>query len=1044
MHESDLLSDIRRPWWQPRSLATKLVLAIVTATCALLILTVWVSYDAARRGLEEQTRSEAIKQVQATASTLDSYVDRVAVLIRGIAARQESIGVEPDVRTISYLSHLLDGISPEEAYGVYVAFAEPGRAAEGVRAMQWVDRLSQPNPVAAGDEPRNPTLEWYRGPVQSGKLHVSEPFFDRDGSLTLLLSVTKPFFDADNRLAGVVGADLSLDLIQAIIGQVRFRPGAAASSGEYAFLVSREGKVISHPKLQGTFAHRAADLVEGRAIAAKPEGWTVLNENGVNRHLFWSTAPLTGWKIALNLPESVIVAPARGLAVRTLIVATLSVLGMIGLVLVVARLVIEPVRRLTGITAEVAAENYGRVGELAASARRADELGQLARGFQKMIRAVSSRETSLKQAEESLARREMYFRSLIESTTDVVTIFDREGVVRYVSPSCEPVLGLAPDQYAGGSGFVTLPPPDRVKAEAALRAVTETPNGIRRLEVRSCHGGDGRLRIVEATLHNQLENPAVAGVVVNLRDVTERKQVEGLAKDKQAAEAASKAKSAFLASMSHELRTPLNAIIGYSEMLTEEAEAEGLDSMTPDLNKIRSAGKHLLELINAVLDISKIEAGKMDLFLETFAVDKLMQDVAAIIQPLAQKNGNRLVVSLGNALGNMHADSTKVRQPLFNLLSNACKFTEKGQVTLAAERRGEEIEFRVTDTGIGMTPEQSAKLFQAFTQADASISGKFGGTGLGLAISQHFCRMMGGDVRVESTAGQGTTFFVTLPVQVVVKKPEPSLNDTNPGTSAVASEAAPRGKVLVIDDDPAVHDIVRRALGKEGYRVLAAASGEEGLRLAAAEQPDVITVDAMMPVMDGWTVLSRLKNDAALQTIPVVMLTIIEDKSLAFSLGASAYLTKPIDRESLAATVASLCKVSGEALIVDDDPAATDLLSRALTGAGWAVATAQDGAAALARLEQQRPHVIVLDLMMPVMDGFAFLREKRRRAEWDAIPVVVMTERELTEGEQRELNESVAQILRKGVNSRTDLLRILSQQLASASRRKYHAQVAAG
>ena len=1029
-------SVIQSPaWWQPRSLSSKLVLYFVAATSAVLILTMWVSYDTARRRLEEQTRSEAIKQVQATASTLDSYVDRVAVLIRGIAARQESIGNEPDEKTISYLSHLLDTITPEEAYGVYVAF-ENGEG--GIRTMQWVDRLSQPNSVTGPDEYRDAKLEWFQGPIRSGKLHVSEPFFDREGSLALLLSVTKPFFDSDNKRIGVVGADLSLDLIQAIVGSIRFRPNDAAS-GDYAFLISRDGKIVSHPRFPGALSRGARDIEEGRVVGGKPEGSSILYAQGERRHLFWSTAPLTGWKIAINIPDSVIVAPARQLAVRNGAVALLSVLGMILLVRLVARRVTGPVRDLTGITAEVAAENYSRVDELAASARRFDELGQLARGFQTMVREVSTREARLKQAEEELARSEMYFRSLIESTSDVVAIFDAQGKVLYASPSCERVLGLRPAAYVGANGFSTLALSDKAAAAAALDDVGARPGGLKRLELKARHPG-GSTHIIEATLHNLLDNPAVNGVVVNLRDVTERKQMEGLAKEKDAAQAASRAKSSFLASMSHELRTPLNAIIGYSEMLAEEAEDSGLDTMTPDLNKIRSAGKHLLELINAVLDISKIEAGKMDLHLESFSVDKMMQDVAAIIQPLAQKNANKLTVSYSGDLGKMRADLTKVRQTLFNLLSNACKFTKEGEVRLSAERRGDVIEFRVADTGIGMTPEQTARLFQAFTQADSSVASKFGGTGLGLVISQHFCHMMGGDVRLESAPGKGTTFFVTLPVEVVEK------NQAGAPSADTESEAAESIRtVLVIDDDSNVHELVRRTITKEGFRVLTASGGEEGLRLARLHRPDAITLDAMMPGEDGWAVLSRLKQDPDLAPIPVVMMTIIDDKSLAMSLGASAYLNKPIDRDALIACVHRLCRVRDLALVVEDDAPSREILVRTLRADGWTVQEAASGEAAVGLLDEPPPGVILLDLTLSAIDGFTFLERLRDRPAWAQVPVVIVTGQELSAADRTRLNGcAVSQILQKGEYSRDELLRVVSAELMAGLKKRRHAQTSIG
>ena len=927
---------------------------------------------------------------------------------------------------------LLDTISPEEAYGVYVAF---GDDAGGVRDMQWVDRISQPNAVQTSSEYRNTGLEWYQGPVKTGKLHVSEPFFDRDGSLTLLLSVTKPFFDADNKQAGVVGADLALDLIQAIVTQIRFRPNAP-KSGDYAFLVSRAGKIVSHPQHGGGLTRAADEIDEGRAIASKPEGWAVIEQRGERRHLFWSTAPLTGWKIALNIPESVIVAPARDLAFRNGAVAALSVIAMIFLVQLVARRVTEPVAHFTSVTAEVAAENYRRADELDATARRVDELGQLARGFQTMVREVSTRETRLKQAEEQLARSEMYFRSLIESTSDVVAIFDARGTVLYASPSCERVLGLPPGNYVGSNGFSAFASADSAVGRAALSQVVAA-GGLRRLELKAPHR-DGSTHIVEATLHNLLDNPAVAGVVVNLRDVTERKQMEGLTMEKDAAQAANQAKSSFLASMSHELRTPLNAIIGYSEMLAEEAEADGLDTMTTDLNKIRSAGKHLLELINAVLDISKIEAGKMELYLETFAVDKMMQDVAAIIQPLAQKNGNKLVVSYAGDLGKMKADMTKVRQTLFNLLSNACKFTEKGQVVLSAERHRDTFEFRVTDTGIGMTPEQVSRLFQAFAQADSSISGKFGGTGLGLVISQRFCQMMGGDIRLESAPGKGTSFFVILPVEVAESKAvEPEAPEgSGPGSL---------GTVLVIDDDLTVHDLVRRNLSKEGFAVIAAANGAEGLRKARESMPGAITLDAMMPGEDGWAVLTRLKADPELSAIPVVMMTIVEDKSLAFSLGASEYLTKPIDRDRLVGVITRLCRVRDVVLVIESDPAGREILSRTLRSDGWTVEETGSGPDAVDRLEQPPPGLILLGVAAPGTASIELLERIRQHPGWQQVPVVaIVTGGDLSEAGRLSLDAGASRILKSGVYTRGELLSAIQKELLAGRKKGRHAQVATG
>jgi signal transduction histidine kinase len=387
---------------------------------------------------------------------------------------------------------------------------------------------------------------------------------------------------------------------------------------------------------------------------------------------------------------------------------------------------------------------------------------------------------------------------------------------------------------------------------------------------------------------------------------------------KDAAEAANRAKSAFLANMSHELRTPLNAIIGYSEMLEEDAEASGNAGFVSDLQKIRSAGKHLLGLINDVLDLSKVEAGKMKLYLETFEVARVVEDVVSTAKPLMEKNGNTLEVRCAADVGQLREDITKVRQVLLNLLSNAAKFTEKGTVALEVTREndvaGTWVVFRVRDTGIGMTPGELGKLFQAFTQADGSTQRKYGGTGLGLALSRKFCVMMGGDINALSEPGKGSTFTMRLPgdvenvdgettsVHVSLKK-RISQMVRLPGAAPAAVPAAvpaPLQRMLVIDDDPSVCELMTRLCGKEGYEVVTAATGEEGLKLARERRPNLITLDVVMPGMDGWAVLKTLKSDPQLSAIPVVMITIADDRQRGMALGAADYLVKPVDRNLLA------------------------------------------------------------------------------------------------------------------------------------------------
>ena len=493
---------------------------------------------------------------------------------------------------------------------------------------------------------------------------------------------------------------------------------------------------------------------------------------------------------------------------------------------------------------------------------------------------------------------------------------------------------------------------------------------------------------------------------------------------KDAAESANRTKSTFLANMSHELRTPMNAIIGYSEMLLEEAEDLDQQSFSPDLQKIRNAGKHLLALINDILDLSKIEAGKMTLYLESFPLREMINDVVGTVQPLLDKNANRLEVRADASLGTMRADLTKVRQTLFNLLSNASKFTEKGLITLAAHRdahpAGDRIRISVSDTGIGMSDEQLGRLFQAFTQADASTTRKYGGTGLGLVISRKFCQIMGGDIAVKSTPNVGTTFTIELPAEVrELTEPLPAAAaQARPGARIASSKT-----VLIIDDDPDAAELMARTLERNGFATIRATKGGEGIELARTKKPDAITLDVMMPGMDGWSVLSVLKGDPDTADIPVVMVTMLQDRQLGYALGAADFLTKPVDAAKLRDIISRHAGKPGErVLVVEDDPANLDMLSRLLKKEGFEVMAAENGSAALEQLALHIPSLILLDLMMPVMDGFEFLSVIAREPQLAGIPVVVVTAKDLTPGERERLNGSVEQIFQKGALDRDKLL----------------------
>jgi signal transduction histidine kinase/CheY-like chemotaxis protein len=523
-----------------------------------------------------------------------------------------------------------------------------------------------------------------------------------------------------------------------------------------------------------------------------------------------------------------------------------------------------------------------------------------------------------------------------------------------------------------------------------------------------------------------------------LRDVNAQ-----LASSETRALAATEAKSQFLANMSHELRTPLNAIIGYSELVQEELEEIGQMQVIPDLKKIHSAAKHQLGLINDILDLSKIEAGKMTLFLEVFDIGQTVQDVAATVRPLVTMNDNRFDVECPAGLGSMRADQTKVRQILFNLISNATKFTQRGSVRLEISRvangdgaiagggrpcpdanHSPTIIFKVTDTGIGMSPEQIGRLFQAFSQAESSTTRKYGGTGLGLAISKKFCQMMGGELTAASELGKGSTFTVTLPTEVRDTQ-GPARPAVSHGSGATPLTSGPSGSaILVIDDEAAARDLVQRALTKEGYQVRTATSGSEGLTLARQLKPAAITLDVMMPGMDGWAVLTVLKADPLTADIPVIMLTVVDEKNLGFALGATDYLVKPIEWERLLAVLHKLRRhpAGSQVLVIEDDPETREMLRRAIQKQGWEVVEAENGRVGLERVAANAPGVILLDLMMPEMDGFEFMQELRRKPECSHIPVIVVTAKDLSDEERRRLNGHVIQIIAKGGHTTRELL----------------------
>ena len=488
---------------------------------------------------------------------------------------------------------------------------------------------------------------------------------------------------------------------------------------------------------------------------------------------------------------------------------------------------------------------------------------------------------------------------------------------------------------------------------------------------------------------------------------------------------ASDQKTKFFANMSHELRTPLNAILGYGEMLYEDCEDLGYDDLLPDLKKITSSGTHLLSLINNILDLSKIEAGKMELFVTNFEIENMIQTIKDVSEPLAAKNDNGFVINLDGAMGSMSQDETKLRQCLTNFLSNGFKFTKNGTVTLDVKSRIEGdvefVDFAVIDTGAGMSPEGVVKVFEEYTQAERSTSANYGGTGLGLPISKKFAEIMGGDVVVTSEEGVGSVFTMSVP------RVCPEYNEDEVEGNVINLDDQDN-LVVLVDDDVAMHDLIKRTISKLNLTLLGATNSEKGMELIREVKPKLILLDVLMPGRDGWSLLKECKTDQELKDIPVIMISQLNQSNLASSLGANDYLTKPLDRTHF---INTLKRILGnetqdkKVLVIDDDKDVRELLSRLLKDAGYRPIDARDGKEGLERTKDE-PSLIILDLEMPRMDGFEFLDNYIKDVPEDKrAPVLVFSGKDLTDVQEDLLKERVVGLVKKDDVSMDNLSKMI-------------------
>src|SRR6516225_7895637 len=697
---------------------------------------------------------------------------------------------------------------------------------------------------------------------------------------------------------------------------------------------------------------------------------------------------------------------AEAIRIGKLLLLIITALSIVGAVLILLQYVLRRVvRPIESITAAMTGLAAGNAGVAIPGRDRRDEVGRMAEALA-VFRdtAVEIEEKNLREV--AMARQRLV--DAIESISDGFALWDPDDRLVMFNTRSQQILNL-PDLFVVGARFEDLIRP-------VLNRNYYDPSIVDRnawFEQR-------------VALHRN----APTASEQKLAELVQRLEV---ARDE--AMEASRTKSSFLANMSHELRTPLNAIIGLTELLCDNTARFGTEKALEPLRRVLRAGRHLLNLINDILDLSKIEAGKMDLTLETVAIQPVVEEVLGTARPLAEQNNNAIELDCPEGIGSVHADNMRLRQILLNLLSNTCKFTKNGTVRLTvggAEEAGQHwVDFAVSDSGIGMSEEQLGRLFQEFTQADTSTTRQFGGTGLGLAISRRLCRLMGGDIKVTSAPGEGSTFTVRLPTEAA-----PPLPVVEAGLAETGPEASPgsRGTVLVIDDDATARELIAAHLAGEGFSVETAANGVDGLKKARVLRPEAITLDVLLPDVDGWTVLAALKGEPGLAEIPVVIVTIVDEQRRGIALGAAGYLTKPIDRERLIEAVSRLqvADAPGTVLVVEDDEDQRQLIRESLGARGWTVREAANGRLALDAIAAEMPDAILLDLMMPEMDGFQLVAALQANAAWRAIPVVVVTALDLTAEDRQRLNGGVEQILSKHAFPPAELMPRLGALLGEA------------